>query len=123
VTVIEGNGGASAYDGRMRPPPAPAHLGLAGRKLWQSVVREYDLSGNDKLLLEQACDSADRCAVLREEASQVPPVTRGRLGQELPAAPWTELRAERRLLLALLGGLGLTASGVEQAPGPRAGKR
>ena|SRR5216683_7194315 len=108
----------------MRPPAAPAHLGTAGRKLWHGVVREFELAGNDLLLLEQAADSADRCAALRQAASQAAPVTVGRLGQQQAATAWTELRAERRLLLALLGGLGLTATGVEPAPGPRqAGKQ
>ena len=100
-----------------RPPAAPRELGSAGRPLWRSVAREYELRGSDLALLRQACDTADHCAQLAKLASAQPPVIRGRLGQEMAHPARSELRSERRLLLALLGGLGLTASGAEP-PGP-----
>jgi hypothetical protein len=104
--------------GSVRPPAAPADLGKAGRDLWRGVVKEFDLGPSDLVLLRQAADVADHCEQLREAAALVPPVVRGRLGQELGHPAWSELRSERRLLLALLGGLGLTANAVEAPDNP-----
>jgi P27 family predicted phage terminase small subunit len=50
--------------GRTSPP---SHLGLAGRRLWSSITRDYAID-NDALLahLEIACGALDRLAQCRD---------------------------------------------------------
>jgi len=81
---------------------APKGLGPAGRRLWREMTREWELSEDSLTLLRQACASADTCDRLQEAAAAAEPVIQGRLGQLLPNPVFTELRGERRLLLALL---------------------
>ena len=102
----------------MKPPPAPASLSRAGKALWRGVVREFELGPSDLLVLRQAADVADHCDELQEITAKAGPMTRGFHGQDQVHPAYAELRSERRLLLALLGGLGLTASAVEAPAGP-----
>jgi hypothetical protein len=52
-------------------PPAPADLGDHGRRLWTSIMAEYDVSDAAGLvLLEQAAQAADRVQALRELIDQ-----------------------------------------------------
>jgi hypothetical protein len=100
-----------------RPPQPPHELRKAGRALWRGVVGDFELGPSDLVLLRQACDVADRIETLREAAG-AEPVVRGYHGQAQVHPGWAELRSERRLLLALLGGLGLTVGSIEPADGP-----
>jgi hypothetical protein len=104
----------------MRAPPAPADLGKAGLRLWRDVAGEWDLSEPDLALLTQAARVADHLADLAESATGQPAVVSGRFGQLLTNPVFPEIRAERRLLIALLGALGFTSDAPEAAqPGPR----
>lgn len=44
----------------MNAPSPPKGLRSAGRRLWKSVVDEYELEAHEALLLRQACRCADR---------------------------------------------------------------
>jgi hypothetical protein len=100
-----------------RPPPPPRDLHKTGKALWRGVVRDFELAPSDLVLLKQAADVADRIETLREAAG-ADPVVRGYHGQAQVHPGWAELRSERRLLLALLGGLGLTVGSIEPTDGP-----
>lgn len=47
-------------------PKAPEHLGLAGKKLWRSVLSEFDVAGAERELVSDACAIADQQEALRE---------------------------------------------------------
>ncbi len=107
----------------MAAPRVPAGTGEAGSQLWRAVVGTFALEKSDLELLRQAVSVADHCARLESLVKNTPPVIKGRLNQMMPNPAWVELRAERRLLLALLGGLGLTANSVEVAEPKKKGGR
>lgn len=48
-----------------KPPRPPKDLGLAGRKLWTSVLSDYELAGHEMLLLVRAARCADACDQLQ----------------------------------------------------------
>ena len=83
-------------------PRPPKSLGAAGRRLWRQMLADWDLSEDSRVMLTQACHCTDACERLQEIAADEPPMIKGRLGQQLPNPVYAELRAERRLLLALL---------------------
>jgi hypothetical protein len=43
----------------------PDHLGVAGRKFWRDIQRDYELEPHDSRRLEIACDCLDRIAQAR----------------------------------------------------------
>jgi hypothetical protein len=43
-----------------KPPAPPRGLDASGRRLWKSVVTDYDLDVHEQLLLVQACRCVDR---------------------------------------------------------------
>lgn len=45
---------------------APSGLGKSGRKLWRSIVSEYDLEVHETLLLAEACRVSDRLDAMAE---------------------------------------------------------
>jgi hypothetical protein len=48
----------------MGVPRAPEGAGREGRRLWSSVLAEFDLSGHELTVLRQAVRAADRCEAL-----------------------------------------------------------
>jgi hypothetical protein len=43
-----------------KTPRPPKGLGTAGRRLWRSVVEEFELDEHERVLLVQACRTVDR---------------------------------------------------------------
>jgi len=58
-----------------KTPPPPAGLASAGRRLWTSILAEYELQEHESLLLLQACRCADSLDRLAVEASDSPVTT------------------------------------------------
>jgi hypothetical protein len=50
----------------MGVPRAPEGAGREGRRLWSSVLAEFELSGHELTVLRQAVRAADRCEQLAE---------------------------------------------------------
>jgi hypothetical protein len=50
----------------MGVPRAPEGAGREGRRLWSSVLAEFELSGHELSVLRQAVRAADRCEALAE---------------------------------------------------------
>lgn len=48
----------------MSVPKPPASAGVEGRRLWRSVLAEFELSGHELAVLRQAVRAADRCEAL-----------------------------------------------------------
>ena len=53
-----------------RPPQPPAHLAKRGKKLWKSVVENYDLEQHHRDLLQSACEQLDRADSARREIEE-----------------------------------------------------
>lgn len=86
---------------------APRGLGNAGKKLWRSVIGEFDLRGDELRILEDACRSADLIDRLENAMSDAPLIVRGSMGQPVANSLLTEIRQHRATLANLLRGLKL----------------
>ena len=71
---------------------APRGLGTAGRRLWREVVAAHELTAGERVILIEACRSADLCQRLADTAEKPGCLRSTR----------TELRAERSLLARLV---------------------
>jgi hypothetical protein len=101
----------------LSPPEPPATLGEPGRTLWQSVLREYDVSDVAGLvLLEQACHAADRAATLKAQIDADGEVVRTRGGLRAHPALKDELSA-RGFVTKILCRLGLNSEPLRAGPG------
>ena len=89
---------------------APRELQIAGRRLWRAVSDEYELAEHERILLLEACRTADLLDRLAATAA----------GIESPSAVLVECRQQRAVLVKLLAALGLP-SGVAEAATPSAG--
>jgi hypothetical protein len=76
---------------------APRTLGESGKRLWKSVVDEYELSEHERVLLLEACRTADLCDRLSATAARV----------DRPSRVLVELRQQRATLVKLFAALGL----------------
>ncbi|MGX5356847.1 hypothetical protein [Kocuria sp. KH4] len=101
-----------------RIPPAPPHLGGAGRKLWRSVVTEFYFPAHDLAVLEEACRVRDRIAGLEEAVNNdglmIPSSQGSRLHPAIGEQRQQRLALAR--LLATLGVLGVDDEGQDLPP-------
>ena len=99
------------------PTPAPPRgTGVAGRKLWTSIVDSFDLDEHELVLLRQAVRTVDLLEELESEITSGGSMVDGPQGRKAnPAA--VEARAQRITLARLLSVLRLPAgeTGDEQA--------
>ena len=86
---------------------APRNLDTAGRRLWQSVVADYELDARELATLAAACKQADQNAQLEALLEAQGLVTEGSNGQPRLSAVVTEVRQGRLALGRLLDGLTL----------------
>jgi hypothetical protein len=98
---------------------APAGLGVAGRRLWRSVLRDFDLAEHERLLLAQAAHVADVCALLQVQVDADGPLSVSRLGERRSHPALVELRAQRLLLARLIVALRVPLGDQEQHGPPR----
>ena len=90
----------------------PKHLQVAGRRLWRSVTSEYDVAGPDLVVLQAACEAADRVTEAREAITRDGPYVEGRFGIRAHPALGIE-RDSRIAMLRALRELGLEAPAAE----------
>ena len=99
----------------------PSGLGKSGRKLWRSIVGEYDLEVHETLLLAEACRVSDRLDAMAEATGSLTVVnTKG----DTVVNP---LVIEQRMLSAafakLIASLRLPSDEGEGRPQRRGGSR
>jgi len=85
-----------------KPPRPPKGLGPAGRKLWKSICRDYELRPDELTVLESACREADLIQRLEEALKDAPLVVKGSMGQEVASPLVTEIRLHRSTQASLL---------------------
>jgi hypothetical protein len=95
-------------------PKAPAGAGAAGRRLWRSVLSEFELVEHELALLRQAVHVADLCEALRATVEREGLVRAGR-----PHPAMVELRQQRILLARLVVALRVPLGDQEDESGPR----
>jgi hypothetical protein len=100
----------------------PAGLREDGRRLWRSVLRDFELAEHERSLLEQAYRVADVCVQLQAAVSADGPLAVSRLGEQKAHPALVELRTQQillaRLIVALRVPLG-DQEGRSQYRGPR----
>lgn len=85
-----------------RIPAAPRGCGAAGRKLWRSVIAEYELEQHEMALLERACRVADTCADLQAVVDREGVMSANRFGDSIAHPALVELRQESIVLARLI---------------------
>ena len=108
----------------MSIPRAPEGAGAAGKRLWRSVLGEYELQEHEQVLLRQAVRVADLCDELQAVVEVDGPMLRVD-GQPRTHPAVIELRQQRivlaRLIVALRVPLGDQEQGAvitPQSPAP-----
>lgn len=89
----------------MSAPAAPRGLGLAGKRLWRSVVDDFDLTEQELALLRQAARTVDLCDRLQAVVDDEGPMVSAKDDGQRAHPALVELRQQRitlaRLLVAL----------------------
>jgi hypothetical protein len=87
----------------------PGNLQAPGRKLWRSIVAEFDFDNEPakQRILADACRVADVIAELDEAADEAPLMVKGSTGQPVISPFISEGRVQRQLLAMLLARLNL----------------
>jgi hypothetical protein len=88
-------------------PRTPAGLGTSGKKLWRSVVTEYDLQVHEEILLLEASRCSDRLDRLAEEAAKGTVTVRNIKGDQVAHPAMVEARQQGAALSRLLASLRL----------------
>ncbi len=85
-----------------RIPSPPAGLAVAGRRLWRSVLSDFELAEHEVVLLRQACRVADLCDQLHARVAADGPMLTTRLGEQKVHPAVVELRQQRIVLARLI---------------------
>jgi hypothetical protein len=104
---------AAFPDAAPKPPRPPRGLGTAGRRLWESVVADFELTLAEEVALEGAARTLDELRRLEAELKDAPVVTVGSKDQERPNGLFNEVRQHRATLQKLLGVLSLDSEQVD----------
>ena len=97
----------------MAPTKDPAGLKTSGRKLWRSVVADFDLEAYEHLLLLQACRTADRLDDLADESAKDGATVLNSKGDRVPHPANVESRQQSIVLSRLLASLRLPTGETE----------
>lgn len=105
---------------------APKGLERSGRRLWRSIVDDYDLETHEQLLLSEACRVADRLDRLAEESAISTLTVTNNKGDEVANPLLVEARQQAVVFARLLASLRLPTGeedGALQRPQRRGGAR
>ena len=94
---------------------APLGLSVAGRKLWNSVLKEFDLAEHEAAQLEEACRVRDTIATLREQLDADGVMISSSQGSRLHPAV-SEIRQQQLALARLLATLNVPALEEDSLP-------
>lgn len=92
----------------------PKSLGAAGKSLWSSVTKKYDLRADELVTLEAACRASDRVVAMESErAGEI--MTAGSMGQPIVHPLIAEVRAHEAQIASLLAKLKLPDESADAA--------
>jgi hypothetical protein len=89
----------------MARPVAPAGIGVEGRRLWRSVLDEYELGEHELVLLRRAVRVADACGSLQAVID-----VEGVMAGDHPHPALVELRQQSITLARLIVALRIPAA-------------
>ena len=92
-------------------------MGPAGRELWRSVLRDFELGAHERLMLLQACHVADVCGALQEVIDSDGPMLASADGSPRTHPACRELRQQRITLARLIVCLRVPLGDEDQAAG------
>lgn len=98
----------------MTTKKAPSGLQSAGRRLWRSILDEYELDVHEEILLLQACRCADRLDTLAKEAT-APTITNTK-GDVVAHPALVESRQQSITLSRLLASMRLPSGDEGEQP-------
>ena len=90
-----------------RKPPSPSGLKTAGKKLWDSVIADFDLEEHEKITLKEACRTADRLDELDKEMESEPLTVVNSKGDETANPRIVEQRQQSMTFIRLMASLKL----------------
>ncbi len=97
---------------------APERLGKDGRKLWDSVVGEFDLAEHERAQLEEACRIRDTLVKIRAQVDEDGVMLDSSQGRRLHPGI-AEIRQQQLALARLLATLGVPALEEDDLPPSR----
>lgn len=103
----------------MTAPKAPSGLAASGKRLWRSVLDDYELDVHEELLLLQACRCVDRLDELAKAAST--PTIVNTKGETVAHPALVESRQQSITLSRLLASMRLPSG--DEADGSRPQRR
>ncbi|MGW2143208.1 hypothetical protein ACWCOT_02785 [Nonomuraea bangladeshensis] len=99
---------------------APDGLDATGLTLWQLVTAEHELTARERLILAEACYTADELATLRKVSVDADAVVVGSTGQPKVHPLFAELRQHRQAYVKLIDALAFPAEDEEAGLSPAA---
>ncbi|MUL39707.1 hypothetical protein FZ103_00680 [Streptomonospora sp. PA3] len=102
-----------------RVPSPPNGAGASGRKLWCSIVEDYDLDAHEELLLVQAVRCVDRLDEMAAALAEAPLTATNRHGDEVPHPLLVESRQQSITLTRLLASMRLPSGEDDGARRPQ----
>lgn len=91
----------------MTSPKGPAHLSLPARRLFDSVLKLYELEEHDRAILVKALEAWDRSEQARRQIEADGLMVTSRLGESKPHPLLATERDSRTAFLAAMRQLGL----------------
>jgi hypothetical protein len=98
-------------------------VGTAGRKLWRSIVKDYDLEEHELLLLREAARTVDALDRLTAEIADGRLTTYNSKGDLIPHPALVEARQQRIVLTRLFASMRLPSGDDEARPQRRGAAR
>jgi hypothetical protein len=86
----------------MSIPKPPEGLGRGGRKLWRAILRDFELGEHERLMLREACFTADTCEALLGVIAEQGPTVTNHLGGVSAHPALRELRQQRLCLARMI---------------------
>jgi phage terminase small subunit len=104
-------------------PKAPSGLDRAGRKLWDAILGEYDITDEASLeILRSACECADRAEAAKREVARDGMTVESKTGSLRPHPALAVEATFRGLMLRHLNALAVNTEPKHDGPGRPARK-
>jgi hypothetical protein len=105
-----------------RATRAPKELAITGKKLWNRVLKDFELADHEELVLLQACRIADSLDKLQAEMVGVDVVMQSPQGAKIHPA-LVESRQQSLALAKVMASLRIPFGDEESVPQKRSGVR
>lgn len=94
-------------------PRAPRGLGRSGKRLWSSIIEQFDLATHEQILLAEACRVADRLDLIADAMKDAPLTVENTKGDEVAQPLLVEARQQGIVYARLIAALRLPDDAVD----------